>query len=178
MPDTRRYQRLRLGGHVAVKTPMFGERLRVMRACLDDISLGGARLYAEEEVGVDQPVNMRVRIPWSGRTVQGMGRVRHVTLTKRLGRPRYALGIEFLTMNRDKVRRMIEDKLNGGRRRFAPHRQRKREATLVLRLAPVLVLMTWLIVNAALRAQSSIRAEEQFTRDFRKGVLHFLYNSK
>ncbi len=178
MPDTRRHQRIRLDGQVAIKTPVPGDRLRVMRAYLDDISLGGARLYAEEAVDVDQPVKMRMRIPWSGRVVRGTGHVRHVALTRRAGQPRYALGVEFMHMDRDKVRRMIDDKLGGGRLKFAAMRQRRRELGFVLRISPVLVIATWLIISGAFRAQGSMREDQQFIRDFKKGVLHFLYNSE
>ncbi len=178
MHDIRQHQRIQLDGQVAIKTSVFGDRLRVMRAYLDDISLGGARLYAEEEVEVDQPVKMRVRIPWSGRVVEGTGRVRHVALTKRAGQPRYALGVEFMHMNRDKIRHMIDDKLGGGRRKFAVLRQRRRDVRSLLRLSPLLIIATWLLIEGTWRSQSSMRQEEQFTRDFKKGVLHFLYNSK
>ena len=178
MSETRRHQRIRLEGQVAIKTPVPGDRLRVMRAYLDDISLGGARLYVEEEVDVDQPVKMRVRIPWSGRVVRGTGRVRHVALTRRAGQPRYALGVEFMHMDRDRVRRMIDDKLGGGRLKFAALRRSRREINLILRLSPVLIIATWLIISGAFRAQSSVREDRHFIRDFKKGVIHFLYNSE
>jgi len=178
MSDARRHQRIRLDGQVAIKTPMPGERLRVMRAYLDDISLGGARLYAEEEIDVDQPVAMRLRIPWSGRVAQGTGRVRHVALTRKAGRPRYALGVEFTFMNRDRVRRMIDDKLSGGRLKFAAHRHKRREINLILRLSPLLIIGTWLLIDASFHTQGSMREERQFIRDFKKGVIHFLYNSQ
>ncbi len=178
MRDTRQHQRIPLDGQGTIKAPVFGNRLRVMRAYLDDISLGGARLYAEDGVDVDQPVKMRVRIPWSGRVVEGTGRVRHVALTRKAGRPLYALGVEFMHMNRQKIRRMIEDKLGGGRRKFAAVRHKKKEIGLLLKLSPVLIIATWLLIDGAWRAQGSVRQEQQFEKDFKKGVLHFLYNSK
>jgi hypothetical protein len=176
--ETRRHTRIRLDGQVLLKTPVPGERLRLLRAYLDDISLGGARLYAEDEVDVDQPLDMRVRIPWSGRVVRGIGRVRHARRTRRAGRPRYALGVEFTDMDRTKVRAMIDDKLGGGRTKAARLRQRKREIGLLAALSPLLVLVTWLFISSAFRAQGSLREDEQFTKDFRSGVIRFLYNSE
>jgi|GEM_PF-1964951 len=177
MSDIRRHQRISLDGHVTIKTPVPGDRLRVMRAYLDDISLGGARLYAEDGIDVDTPVSMRVRVPWSGRVARGTGWVRHVALTRKAGQPCYALGVEFLHMDRDRVRRMINDKLGGGRLRFAAQRHRRREIGLVLKLSPLLVIATWLIVSGAFRAQGSMREDQLFSRDLKKGVIHFLYNS-
>ena len=116
----------------------------------------GSAYPLEEEVDVDQPVKMRVRIPWSGRVVRGTGRVRHVALTRRAGQPRYALGVEFMHMDRDRVRRMIDDKLGGGRLKFAALRRSRREINLILRLSPVLIIATWLIISGAFRARFSV----------------------
>jgi len=178
MPEIRRNKRITLDGQVAIKTPVPGDRLRLMRAYLDDISLGGARLYAEEEIDVDQPLKMRVRIPWSGRVVQGTGRVRHTTKVRRAGQPRFAMGIEFMDMDRGKIQNLINDKISGGPHRFAPLRQRRREIRLILKLTPVLIIGTWLLMNSAFNAQSSLREDQRFFGELRKAAIHFLYNSE
>ncbi|MGE5279310.1 MAG: PilZ domain-containing protein [Deltaproteobacteria bacterium] len=178
MLDLRRTTRIPLDGPVTLKVPVPGSRLRLMRAYLDDISLGGARLYAEDEVDVDESLGLRVRIPWSGRLVQGTGRVRHVKAVRRAGRSVYALGVEFVDINRDKVRGMIDDKLGGGPHKFAAARERKRELGLLLKLAPLLIIGTWLLIDGAFRTQGSMRQDKRFAGEFRQAVLHFLYNSK
>jgi hypothetical protein len=173
--DQRQNVRWLLDGRVRVKTQ--NGRWHVLRAYLDDLSLGGFRMYAKDELNVGDNLMFRVRTPSLMHSFRGIGKVRSVIETKKWATPYYSMGVEFMFVDKDKVGALIEKKKHGGDMRGLLYQEAQRDLSTILKLTPILLLVTWFIFRSLGRIETDSRRDQLYSQELRKGVIHYLYHS-
>jgi len=153
------------------------DRPRVLRAYLDDISLGGLHLHSEDRVDINEKIAFKMKAPLSFFPLAGTGVVRHAAPTKRHGHSCYCLGVEFIHTNKRRIWGIISANIGSRGKRLLLLRQWKEEAKFLFVCVPVIFLLTWFVVGQAMQSQISTQKERSYNEHLRKGVLHFLYHS-
>lgn len=176
MADNRKYSRLDLDGRVGVKIADINGRARMVRAYLDDISLGGFRMRALEKLEAGhRAVSFKVKTPLAVGSVSGMGRIRHVREVRQGSRAFYEMGVEFESVRRHKISDIIRRKIRGGTKQAVLLREECRDLYRVLKLVPLLILATWLALATTQKISAGLSHAGAYIGAFNKGVLRYLY---
>ncbi len=174
--EKRRYARLPLDGSILLKTE--NGRIVATRGHLDNLSLGGFAMSATEGLSVGKEVEFFVRTPSLRDAVSGLGVVRNTEEKGPLARTRYKVGVQFINVDRNKVHRLIEKKRHGWDRKYAHLAHQKEDMLLALKWAPVLFLITWIVIQSFWQVNAAERANRQFYGQVKKGIVHFLYDAE
>ena len=172
--EKRAYRRLGLDGNVRVKAA--GQSPRVVKAYLDDISLGGFQVYALEKVDIGEKVGFELMTPLYREALLGEGKVRHIRPVTKYNTDFYSMGVEFGKVKKQEVMRLI--KIRFGRRNkpgfFGTH---KKELALFFLFLPLMIALCWYSNDALTRADYSAAQEKASADKFNDAITYYLYHS-
>jgi len=172
--EKRTYRRFDIDGNAKVVMPDYGAR--VVKAYLDDISLGGFQAYALDKANVGDKVDFELTTPLYHDTLPGKGRIRHIRPVTKYNMDCYSLGVEFSKVEKQKVTSLI--KLPFSRRKkpgfFETHRK---ELVLYFFLLPFMIALCW-VGNDAINSANYSAAQEKASADkFNDAMIYYLYHS-
>ena len=174
MPQRREYRRFDVDAKLDLKTDN-GMR-RILHAYLDDIGLGGFRLYSEDKIAINKDVQFAVMTPLLNRPLLGRGRIRHINAVKLYGTRFFSMGVKFTRINRKKIKHLIKTALGWHIRPFLSQ-QHRRELSFMLRLLPVIIIIIWPILKASDNFYYSNTEEQQYRERLRNAEIYYLYHS-
>jgi len=173
----RSYRRLDFDARVLLKIDNGSSR--IVRGCLKDISMGGFRILSKEKMELNKEVDTMMTLsslPILDRPLSCKSRVKHVASTNLHGVDFFSMGLEFTNVNKTKIKGLIRKVLDWRRGSSLPQ-QYRREALILLRLLPLIIVITW-AMSGPIEDYSFYRAREQgYEEEVRKGLVYFLYHS-
>jgi hypothetical protein len=173
--EQRRHARLPLDGSIILKTK--NGRLVATRGRLDDLSLGGFRMSSSEELEIGKDVEFFVRSRSLDDRMSGRGIIKNMERTNTRQTPSYRVGIQFMDVDRTTIEKILDKKRHGWDKR-ADIRRHKEDLWLALKCAPALILVCWMVLGSFWQINAADRADSHFNKQFRSGILHFLYNAE
>jgi hypothetical protein len=149
----------------------------ILSAYLDDVGLGGLRMYSQDKIKPDQHVRLALNTPLLDRPLLAKGRIRNINSIKRKGTDFFSMGVEFTKINKQKIKQLI-NKSQGWRRRPFPSRQHRKELFFLLKLLPLVILIGWPILRAV-NTYSFYRVnEQQYQKRLRQAEIYYLYHGR
>jgi hypothetical protein len=175
MPEKRIYKRFDVKGRVGLKTNDGMDY--ILSAYLDDVGLGGLRMYAQDKMQPDNDVRLRLSTPLLDRPLLAKGRIRNVNSIKRKGTDFYSMGVEFTKINKQRIKHLI-NKSQGWRKRPLLSRQHRRELFFLLKLLPMIILMVWPILRVVNAYSFYTIKEQQYQQRRREAEIYYLYHAR
>ena len=175
MLEKRTYKRFDVKGRVGLKTNDGMDY--ILGAYLDDVGLGGLRMYSQDKIQPDNDVRLRLSTPLLDRPLLAKGKIRNVNSIKRKGTDFFSMGVEFTKINKQKIKHLI-NKSQGWRRRWFLTRQQRRELLFLLKLLPLILLMVWPILRAANAYSLYTIKEQQYQQKRRAAEIYYLYHGR
>lgn len=173
--EQRRHARLPLDGSIILKTK--NGHITATRGRLDDLSLGGFRMNSSQELEVGKDVAFFVKSQSLDDRMSGRGIVKNM---ERLGAgltSRYRIGIQFMDVDRTRIEKILDKKRHGWDKR-TDIRHHKEDLWLALKWAPIFFLISWMVLGSFWQINAAERTNAHFNKQFRSGILHFLYNAE
>ena len=173
--EKRNYARLGLAGKVILKAE--NGRSRTFKVPLNNISLGGFAfaMYTRQGLEAERNVEFALMTPLLDRPLMGKGKIKYVALPEsNSGKSSAPIGVEFIQVNKDGVRRLIRSALRN-RDRQGFYQRNKREFSFMLKSAPLLFFIAWFTLEMASSISVSIKKEEQYTQKRREAEIYYLF---
>ncbi len=171
MQERRSYARLDLDGDVQLESG--NGRSRIFKACLDDFSFGGFRMYSPERIEVDKGVRFVLTTKLLEQPLGGTGRVRHVQPVQKYRSTLFEVGVEFARVNQHKVIRLIRRTL-GWRERPGFYKRHRKEIGFLLGILPTAFVVMWLVLGTADKIRDSAIKDAEYEAAFRSALIHYL----
>ncbi|MBN1913852.1 MAG: PilZ domain-containing protein [Candidatus Omnitrophica bacterium] len=146
MPPRRKYHRFHFNGEVDIRAR--GEREKMLKGYLSDISLGGMGIFCREPIAVDENVFFALTVPLSQNSLSGNGVIRHATLKENYGNELFYIGVQFKGVPQNKIKELLKDDYIIDKDPLLSEQRRREIRLLAKLLLPFLAVIVWLLIAA------------------------------
>ena len=176
--EHRAHKRVDIDGGVRVLRQDHGPR--VVKAYLDDVSLGGFQMYAMDTVNIGEEIDFELMTPLYRDPLTGRGKVTYSRPVTKYNASFNAMGVEFKEVPQHQIRQLL--KIHAGRRSKPGFlAQHKKELYVFAWCLPLMVAISMvsgtIMHNADLGAQRA-QNEQAYMEKAKDALLYFLYHSQ
>ena len=176
--EHRASRRVDVEGEISLVRAHQGPRL--VKAYLDDISLGGFQMYAVDNVDIGEEVDFELITPLYRDPLAGKGKVKYSRPVTKYNTALHAMGVEFDQVKPRQIKQLL--KMHTARRSkpgfLARHKKELRAFLFFLPLVIAISIASGTVVNGSQAYALRQQQDQAYIEKAKDALIYFLYHAQ